>query len=924
MKVYLISAIIVLFLACVKMDTTEPQVNDPEPSGPQLKYAQSSNIVINEVCPLNGTSSTDEFNENPDWIELYNKGDSAINLAGYGLSDDSTDIFKWVFGNVTIEPKSFLMVYASGRDIDTFGQKPDDELVRFDFGFSWSDIDNVIPGHSTIEPYEYPDVISYSAADSGFIASATFNLVDNRPGLGWSSAQISMPFFRKKRELRRDYSMYNALEVKMTLEKDRSLTAKLTQVGLTEYKSFYQTLKGTGIKDDLYRIPLVQGKGGLDLTKLTGIMVQVENLFGKTSFTLKNVRFIFTGSNLHTNFKLSGNEGRLFITAPDSLVMDHVPISPIRPDWTYGNLDGKWVVLNKATPGTENSGASYLSITQAPKTVKTGGFYNGPVNVELDCDSSSQIHYTLDGSEPDIESPIYKEPITIDSTCVLRFAAVSGDNAMSDIKTETYFINETTKLPVVSISTDSSWLFDPDTGIYVSGPNADTAYPYFSANYWGDKEIPAHIEFFEANRNKGFSIEAGLCIMGNYSRAEDKKSLGIHVRNRYSNDKIDYPLFPEYPLLTKFKKFVLRNNGGNYGRAMIEDPMMQSLIDDRNIDHQKYRPVIVFVNGKYFGIHQLLEPASVDYLYTNYDLDRQQVEFFDRGGLIKQGTPDNWNRLISILQSGTGADCSKPLSDSVYGLVQREMDVYNFIDFMAFEIYINNTDWPANNQRWWRERSTEGRWRWFIYDTDAGFGGFGYIDGVETADFNTLAFATDGTKGVDEWPNGSGSTFLLRALLQNKSFKEDFVNRFLTLMATNFESKRVINRIQEMADEIAGEIPRDFKRWELKESKWQTEVSRLKSFAESRQSYVYGHIAQQFNFTGTYMLSLSSGGGRIFINDLPVYSNSFSGKYFSKVPLKLKVVPPGGMQFLKWSDGNTENPRVLSSDSDLTLTAIFK
>jgi len=412
--------------------------------------------------------------------------------------------------------------------------------------------------------------------------------------------------------------------------------------------------------------------------------------------------------------------------------------------------------------------------------------------------------------------------------------------------------------------------------------------------------------------------------MGNYSRAEDKKSLGIHVRNRYSNDKIDYPLFPEYPLLTKFKKFVLRNNGGNYGRAMIEDPMMQSLIDDRNIDHQKYRPVIVFVNGKYFGIHQLLEPASVDYLYTNYDLDRQQVEFFDRGGLIKQGTPDNWNRLISILQSGTGADCSKPLSDSVYGLVQREMDVYNFIDFMAFEIYINNTDWPANNQRWWRERSTEGRWRWFIYDTDAGFGGFGYIDGVETADFNTLAFATDGTKGVDEWPNGSGSTFLLRALLQNKSFKEDFVNRFLTLMATNFESKRVINRIQEMADEIAGEIPRDFKRWELKESKWQTEVSRLKSFAESRQSYVYGHIAQQFNFTGTYMLSLSSGGGRIFINDLPVYSNSFSGKYFSKVPLKLKVVPPGGMQFLKWSDGNTENPRVLSSDSDLTLTAIFK
>ncbi|MCR3923552.1 MAG: CotH kinase family protein, partial [Firmicutes bacterium] len=51
-----------------------------------------------------------------DWIEIYNSGTTAIDLTGFGLSDQEEDPFRWEFPEITIEPASFLLVYASGKD----------------------------------------------------------------------------------------------------------------------------------------------------------------------------------------------------------------------------------------------------------------------------------------------------------------------------------------------------------------------------------------------------------------------------------------------------------------------------------------------------------------------------------------------------------------------------------------------------------------------------------------------------------------------------------------------------------------------------------------------------------------------------------------------------------------------------------------
>ena len=73
----------------------------------------SQNIVINEIMSSNTFSIVDDDGTYQDWIELYNAGPTSINLSGYGLTDDSTLLFKWVFPNVTIDAGDYLLIWAS-------------------------------------------------------------------------------------------------------------------------------------------------------------------------------------------------------------------------------------------------------------------------------------------------------------------------------------------------------------------------------------------------------------------------------------------------------------------------------------------------------------------------------------------------------------------------------------------------------------------------------------------------------------------------------------------------------------------------------------------------------------------------------------------------------------------------------------------
>jgi hypothetical protein len=72
----------------------------------------SSGIVINEFLASNTNSDMDMAGENDDWIELFNTGESAVNLSGFYLSDEISDPFKWTFPDTTIGAGDYLVVWA--------------------------------------------------------------------------------------------------------------------------------------------------------------------------------------------------------------------------------------------------------------------------------------------------------------------------------------------------------------------------------------------------------------------------------------------------------------------------------------------------------------------------------------------------------------------------------------------------------------------------------------------------------------------------------------------------------------------------------------------------------------------------------------------------------------------------------------------
>jgi len=82
---------------------------------PGLLRAQNG-VVISEFLAHNTSGLLDEDGEASDWIEIYNGGASSVNLGGWYLTDESTNLTKWGFPSTNLPAKAFLIVFASGKN----------------------------------------------------------------------------------------------------------------------------------------------------------------------------------------------------------------------------------------------------------------------------------------------------------------------------------------------------------------------------------------------------------------------------------------------------------------------------------------------------------------------------------------------------------------------------------------------------------------------------------------------------------------------------------------------------------------------------------------------------------------------------------------------------------------------------------------
>jgi hypothetical protein len=556
---------------------------------------------------------------------------------------------------------------------------------------------------------------------------------------------------------------------------------------------------------------------------------------------------------IHTTFELPSDVGSIVLMGPNGAIVDQLAYPRQTRDISYGrSLDQREPGYMVPTPGSANHDPSgSLSRAENPVFSLSGGFYHGPVTLALEtAGNGDAIHYTLDGAIPSPESAIYGDPLLIHQTTVVRAVCYGNEPFPSEVLTTTYFIHENGALPYISLAIDPAFFWDDEIGIYPVGTNGAPGSPWCNgparANYFQDWERAVSVTYFDQDGHLGFAMDAGLKIAGACSRILPQKSFDIKMHSKYGRDHLAYRLFENKPIDT-FEEVTLRNSGNDWEQTMLRDGFMHTLVLGKtDIDCQAYRPVLVFLNGAYWGIYNLREKINESYLEENHGV--ATADLLENDGAVKSGSSEAYDSLMAYISSHDLSD------DEHYRHVASQMDIDEYIDYQVSEMYFVNTDWPGNNMVYWRAREAGGRWRWILHDTDFGFG---LKESGVGADFNMIAFATQ-ADGPD-WPNPPWSTFLLRNLLKNKTFKNRFVEKCNMHLSSTFAPERVIDILDRIAEAIEPEIQRQYDRWSgiagsetgygpifTTIQEWRDAIEDMRKFADARPDFMRKHLKETF------------------------------------------------------------------------------
>lgn len=897
--------------------------------------ASGQTIRINEVMSSNSGALTDIDGDNPDWIELFNAGSSAINLNGFGLSDKKAQPFQWIFPNFQVNPGEYLLVYASGKDRR---EAPDYWNTLISKGDDWKYIAPTVEPATNWRFFEFNDN-SWPTGKSGF----GFGDDDDNTKL----TNATCVFLRKK------FTITNPADVtQLVLHMDfddgfvaylnGKEIARANMDGRGEFPAFntfannqHEALIYQGLTPEKYVIsnPSSALKAGENI-----LAIQVHNVYA-TSTDFSAIPFLSVSTTappanpsiiaslnlpvaqLHTNFKIDVDGESIYLTKPTGELADSVRVVPIPVNNSYGrgvNNPLVWAIFPTSTPGKINSGPDFPTEKPGlPSFDLPGAVYSNGIKIKMTAPSANDtIYYTLDGSEPNRYSLIYSGEININFTKVVRARILKSGMLPGQIITHSYIINGIRQIPVVSIAMNPSDLWDYNTGIYVKGPNAEATNPFFGANFWMDWEKACHFELFESPGTKTIGVDAGTKIFGNWSRANAQKSMAFYCRKSYGFDAMKYKIFPDRTY-TQFKDIVLRNSGNDWNNTMFRDGLMTGLCKGLNIDYQAFRPAAIYLNGEYWGLLNIREKVNEHMLAQHHDLDADEISILENNGNVVVGNSSEYWTMMSFLETNSLT------VQANYGKVMQWIDVNSFIDYFAAQIYFRNHDWPGNNIKYWRSDEWDGRWRWILYDTDFGMGIWNSSPSENTLE---LATATNGPS----WPNPPWSTLLFRKLLENTSFRNQFTNRFADLLNSSFLADRVIRAIDQKQNNIAPEIGAHLQRWSGGTvSTWQNNVQVMRNFASSRPVNVFNHLRMKFGFQDpqTITARADSTQGTIQLNSLRLSNFPWKGIYFPNVPITVTAVPHAGYRFVKWTGvatGTTSATLTLSPKANLDLTAVFE
>jgi len=626
-------------------------------------------------------------------------------------------------------------------------------------------------------------------------------------------------------------------------------------------------------------------------------------------------------------------------------IEDGLTFPALATDQSFGrNTDGSSLLVSfvQSTPGASNNGG--IPLVATPVISPGSGVYTSNQTVIITSATPSvDIYYTTDGSEPNQNSIYYNGSFSVGSSVSVRAIAIKSGYTNSEISTASY-IYYSTDLPIISISTKSANLWNNNSGIYVVGNNGinGNCMPG-PANFNQKWERPANITMIETDGSLAFNTNAGISISGGCSRRHPQKSLNIAAKSIYGSSNFKHQIFPEYQQ-DKFKRFKLRNGGNEFNGLAMRDIITQSLVEGEvDIDQQRARACVVFINGEYWGIMTIRDSYSEHWIKENHKIaDKDSIDLLEPNGgnknaRVLEGNATDYVSLYEYIENNNLSNQSK------YNYVKSKIDINEYINYWIVQLYMANTDWPGNNLKIWKEQLPDSKFRWLMFDTDWTMGytrNGGNATTKADPTKNMLNFATNTANSG--WPNDQASTLIFRKLIQNTEFKNELIQRFATQMEILFDA----NRCQSIADmrynEVINEKQAHFNRWKnekedgtgnsmsrLNMTSWQDEYNYARNWLSERRPNMENHIKSHFNLGGTYTLNIpvnANTNGSVLLNENEYKAPyNYSGKYFDNVPMRIRAIPSPGHRFSHWQENsNTDEVQIITTSSGKTRTPVFE
>lgn len=489
----------------------------------------------------------------------------------------------------------------------------------------------------------------------------------------------------------------------------------------------------------------------------------------------------------------------------------------LRSGMTSGRGEnGERLFYLKGTPGKQN-GSGSAGYASAVIPSETQLYHSEPFTLTLTAREGAVIRYTTNGSEPAEDSTLYEGPLTVDSSCVIRACAFEEGRLPGETLTLHFQFTEPHTMPVVCLSVPPK------------------QWKKISTSDYKQDMVRVDAVWYETDGRIGVSFPADFVLHGEASRYYKQKSYTLHLRGAYGRDSVRYPFWDEEGAdELSYSSFVLRSASQDQGVARMRDSFAQRAVEGLHIENAMTRPVILYVNGEYWGIYDFNECLNQDYLSTHYGAESETVNIIYRESIVKHGSLGQFNDLCAAAKA-----VAKNYTEENYLDLLEWMDEDYYTDYLIAQTFLGNYD--TANQRFWDTSDLSLRWRPVFNDIDRCL-----VTGHTEDELFSSYFDPKGiTLGIHKL---HVNTDVFCALRNNPGWCRRFPERYAEVLCTVFSVERLEALCDEMAAELAPEMSRHISRWKTPASyeKWDKNVAALKKEIRLRHEEIQKQVKAEF------------------------------------------------------------------------------